>query len=274
MAIQNNPLGNNTDYPDKYSPDVLYPIPRWPARSLLDIDKKIQMYGLDHWQAFELSWLNLKGKPQVAIAELFFNSESENIVESKSLKLYLNSFNQEKIESIEKVTELIRTDLSKLSNSEVKVIATPLRRALRQTANTLPGLCIDNIDISVAEIEPNYQLLRIGQELVFDEQVYSDLFKSNCPVTGQPDWASVSIQYTGMEIMPESLLSYLCSYRSHQGYHEECAERIYRDIMMRCQPSELFVGMNYLRRGGIDINVYRSTRLLGSDCINQRLIRQ
>lgn len=273
MAID-NPLGSDTSYPERYSPDVLYPIPRWPARSLLDIDKKIQMYGLDHWQAFELSWLTSKGKPEVAIAELFFNCESENIIESKSLKLYLNSFNQEKIESTDRVIELITADLSKVSNSEVKVVITPLRKSMRQTANALPGKCIDSLDIEITEWLPNDQLLNCGSELVFDEELYSDLFKSNCPVTGQPDWASVSIKYTGMQIDPESLLRYLCSFRSHQGYHEECAERIYRDIMVRCRPSELFVGMNYLRRGGIDINVYRSTRLLGSEAINERLIRQ
>lgn len=273
MAID-NPLGSNTTYPDSYNPGVLYPIPRWPARSLLDIDKKIQMYGLDHWQAFELSWLNFKAKPEVAIAEIFFNCESENIIESKSLKLYLNSFNQERIESPAKVIEMISADLSKVSNSEVKVVITPLRKSIRQTSNVLPGKCIDELDVEITEVTPNDQLLSCGSELVFDDELYSDLFKSNCPVTGQPDWASVSIQYTGMQINPESLLKYLCSFRSHQGYHEECAERIYRDIMVRCKPNELFVGMNYLRRGGIDINVYRSTRLLGSDEVNERLIRQ
>ncbi|MFK7862888.1 MAG: NADPH-dependent 7-cyano-7-deazaguanine reductase QueF [Pseudohongiellaceae bacterium] len=273
MAID-NPLGSEASYPTSYNPDLLYPIPRWPARSLLDIDKKIQMYGLDHWQAFELSWLNLKGKPQVAIAELFFNCESENIVESKSLKLYLNSFNQERIESIEKVVQTIQKDLSLLTKSEVKVIAAPLGRSSRHTTERLPGSCIDSLDVEITDTTPNEQLLICTEELVFDGRVYSDLFKSNCPVTGQPDWASVSIQYTGMEINNESLLRYLCSFRSHQGYHEECAERIYRDIMVRCQPSELLVAMNYLRRGGIDINVYRSTTILGSDSVNQRLIRQ
>lgn len=273
MTIE-NPLGGETSYPEKYSPDVLYPIPRWPARSLLDIDKKIRMYGLDHWQAYELSWLTSKGKPQVAIGEFFFNCESENIVESKSLKLYLNSFNQERFESIEKVTDVIRDDLSRVSNSEVKVLVTPLTRTVRQVETALPGACVDQADIEISDCHPNEELLSCNEELVFDEELNSDLFKSNCPVTGQPDWASVSIQYTGMQIEKDSLLRYLCSFRSHQGYHEECAERIYRDIMIRCNPSELFVGMNYLRRGGIDINVYRSTQLLGSDAVSSRLIRQ
>lgn len=269
-----NPLGSDTQYPDKYSPALLFPIPRWPARSLLDIDKKIQMYGLDHWQAYEVSWLNSKGKPQIGIGEFFFNCESENIIESKSLKLYLNSFNQERIDSIEKVIDMIRQDFSKVSQSEVKVVILPLRQTLRKTETALAGISLDALDIEIVDTEPNEGLLHCTDELVFDEQLHSDYFKSNCPVTGQPDWASVSIQYTGMQISKEGLLAYLCSYRSHQGYHEECAERIYRDIMVQCKPTELFVGMNYLRRGGIDINVYRSTRLLGSEDINPRLIRQ
>ncbi len=273
MTIE-NPLGGETSYPETYSPEVLYPIPRWPARSLLDIDKKIRMYGLDHWQAYELSWLTSKGKPEVAIAEFFVNCESENIVESKSLKLYLNSFNQERFDTVEKVIDVICRDLSQVTKSEVKVLVTPLRRTIRQTENAPSGVCIDQADIEIIDIVPNDQLLSCNGALVFDEELYSDLFKSNCPVTGQPDWASVSIQYTGLQIPKESLLRYLCSFRSHQGYHEECAERIYRDIMIHCKPTELLVGMNYLRRGGIDINVYRSTQLLGSDIVSARLIRQ
>jgi 7-cyano-7-deazaguanine reductase len=272
--MTNNPLGDQTSYPTKYSPDVLYPIPRWPARSLLEIDKKIQMYGLDHWQAYEMSWLDPKGKPQFAIGEFFFNAESENIVESKSLKLYLNSLNNEKYESIDSVSDIVTADLSAASRSEVKVRLTLISRSTNNLKTELPGICVDHEDVSIEQTEPDRDLLKINSELVFDEELNSHSFKSNCPVTGQPDWASFYVQYTGMQIDKASLLRYLCSYRDHQGYHEECAERIYRDIMLKSAPSELFVAMNYLRRGGIDINVYRSTRLLGSDCINPRLIRQ
>jgi 7-cyano-7-deazaguanine reductase len=269
-----NPLGDETTYPAKYAPEVLYPIPRWPARSLLEIDKNIQMYGLDHWQAYEMAWLNPKGVPQVAIGEFFFNAESENIVESKSLKLYLNSLNSECYDSVEAVVSLVTADLSAVSRSEVKVRLTPLNRCENKLKVDLPGVCIDGEDVTIELTQPDSALLTSGSDLVFDEELYSNSFKSNCPVTGQPDWASFYVQYTGMQIDKASLLRYLCSFREHQGYHEECAERIYRDIMLRCEPSELLVSMNYLRRGGIDINVYRSTRLLGSDCINPRLIRQ
>lgn len=272
--MTHNPLGDQTSYPANYAPDVLYPIPRWPARSLLEIDKNIQMYGLDHWRAYEMSWLNSKGKPQFAIGEFFFNAESENIVESKSLKLYLNSLNNESYESLDSVNQLVTADLSRVSRSEVKVRITPLNRCENNLKVDLPGRSIDEEDVVIELTEPDSSLLEKGAELVFDEELYSHSFKSNCPVTGQPDWASFYVQYTGLQIDKASLLRYLCSYRNHQGYHEECAERIYRDIMLRCQPSELLVAMNYLRRGGIEINVYRATRLLGSDCINPRLIRQ
>jgi 7-cyano-7-deazaguanine reductase len=272
--MTNNPLGDLTSYPAKYAPDVLYPIPRWPSRSLLEIDKNIQMYGLDHWQAYEMSWLNTKGKPQFAIGEFFFNAESENIVESKSLKLYLNSHNNESYESLDMLTRIVAADLSGVSRSEVKVRITPLNRCENNLKVDLPGRSIDEEDVVIELTEPDSSLLYKGAELVFDEELYSHCFKSNCPVTGQPDWATFYVQYTGLQIDKASLLRYLCSYRNHQGYHEECAERIYRDIMLRCQPSELFVAMNYLRRGGIDINVYRANRLLGSDCFNPRLIRQ
>lgn len=272
--MANNPLGDQTSYPSTYSPDVLYPIPRWPARSLLEIDKNIQMYGLDHWQAYEMSWLNPKGKPQFAIGEFFFNAESENIIESKSLKLYLNSLNNERYDSVDSVSAIVMADLSAVSRSEVKVRLTLINRCENKIKVELPGICIDAQDVSIEHTEPDSGLLVKGTELVFDEELHSHSFKSNCPVTGQPDWASFYVQYTGIQIDRAALLRYLCSYRDHQGYHEECAERIYRDIMLRCAPSELFVSMNYLRRGGIDINVYRSTRLLGSDCINPRLIRQ
>ncbi len=221
-----------------------------------------------------MSWLNSKGKPQFAIGEFFFNAESENIVESKSLKLYLNSLNNESYESLDSVNQLVTADLSRVSRSEVKVRITPLNRCENNLKVDLPGRSIDEEDVVIELTEPDSSLLEKGAELVFDEELYSHSFKSNCPVTGQPDWASFYVQYTGLQIDKASLLRYLCSYRNHQGYHEECAERIYRDIMLRCQPSELLVAMNYLRRGGIEINVYRATRLLGSDCINPRLIRQ
>lgn len=269
-----NPLGSQTEHPKKYQPDVLYPIPRWASRSLLDIDKKIRMFGLDHWQAYELSWLNGSGKPQVAIGEFYFNSESENIVESKSLKLYLNSLNQERYKNIETVRSLIEQDLSLVSRSEVKVVIHRLDEVEAESSSARSGRCIDHIDVELVAQLPDAELLKTAEVDADDEILYSDLFRSNCPVTGQPDWASIELRYTGKKICEPSLLQYLISFREHQGYHEECAERIFRDIMLTCQPSELRVGMNFLRRGGLDINVYRSTEPVTSDSVSTRLIRQ
>lgn len=273
-AMTDNPLGNQTEHPKKYRPDVLYPIPRWASRSLLDIDKKVLMYGLDHWQAYELSWLDDKGKPEVAIGEFFFNSDSENIIESKSLKLYLNSLNQESYKSIEVVRSMVERDLSNLSKSEVKVVFHSLDETEDDAMAVRAGRSIDYNKVVLAVAQSDSALLKVEETDAEDEVLYSDLFRSNCPVTGQPDWASIELRYTGRKINESSLLSYLISFREHQGYHEECAERIFRDIILRCKPSELRIGMNFLRRGGLDINVYRSTAPVTSDSVNSRLIRQ
>lgn len=269
-----NPLGENIPSPSKYDPGILYPIPRWPARSLLDIDKKLLMYGLDHWHAYELSWLNDKGKPQIAVAEFYFDADSENIVESKSLKLYLNSFNQERFASTEKLQEIIGNDLSAVSKSKVSVKILGLGQGEAASVSVRKGRSLDQQDIEVTVFQPDAGLLKKSDNPAFDECVYSDLFRSNCPVTGAPDWASVQIEYTGQGIDEASLLAYLCSFRQHQGYHEECAERIFRDIMTTCAPDELTLSMNYLRRGGLDINVYRSTRPMASNEVIPRLLRQ
>lgn len=269
-----NPLGEKVPSPSKYDPGILYPIPRWPARSLLDIDKKLLMYGLDHWHAYELSWLDERGKPQVAIGEFFFNADSENIVESKSLKLYLNSFNQERFASREALGGVISNDLSALSKSRVTVNIMGIGQGEGATVAVREGKSLDGIDVEISVFQPDESLLKTRDEPAFDERVYTDLFKSNCPVTGAPDWASVEITYTGMAIDEASLLAYLCSFREHQGYHEECAERIFRDLVRVCQPTELSLSMNYLRRGGLDINVYRSTQPVPSEAVKRRLLRQ
>ena len=272
--MSGNPLGESIPNPSKYDPGILYPIPRSTARSLLDIDNKLRMYGFDHWRSYELSWLNSKGKPIVAIAEIFFDVESENIVESKSLKLYLNSLNQERFADLKAVAEVIANDLSVASKSQVRIAIHGLESRTQRTASRRDGKLIDSLDIEIFSQTPDESLLKNDSDLVFDETLLTDLFRSNCPVTGAPDWASVLIRYTGMKINEAQLLHYLCSFRHHQGYHEECAERIYRDIMLRCMPEELTISMNYLRRGGIEINVYRSSKSLSVSELEPRLIRQ
>ena len=272
--MSDNPLGESIPSPSKYDPGILYPIPRWPARSLLDIDKKIPMHGFDHWHAYELSWLNQKGKPVVAVGEFWFDADSENIVESKSLKLYLNSLNQEKFGSSQAITEVIANDLSALSKSEAKVLITGADDIEFASQANRVGKKIDALDVEVSKYEPDADLLEIEDSVVFDEELYSDLFRSNCPVTGAPDWASMSVSYTGAKISEASLLTYLCSFRQHQAYHEECAERIYRDIMVKCQPQELSLSLNFVRRGGLDINVYRSSSPMNSEQRVGRSIRQ
>ncbi len=232
------------------------------------------MHGFDHWHAYELSWLNSNGKPIVAVAELFFNADSENIVESKSLKLYLNSLGQEKFNSSAALSDVITNDLSALTKSQVRVDIHGVEQAGSSSPLPARGKSLDNLDVNISTYEPDEGLLVVGDELVFDEEVCSNLFRSNCPVTGAPDWASIEICYTGSRIDESGLLAYLCSFRQHQGYHEECAERIYRDLMVQCAPQELRVAMNYLRRGGIDINVYRSSMPLNSEQANPRTPRQ
>ena len=273
--MEHNPLGEKTEYPRKYDPDILYSIPRGPARSLLGIDKKIKMYGVDHWHAYEISWLDKDGRPKVRMGEFFFNAESENMVESKSLKLYLNSFNNEKFRNDIEVEHNIVTDLSKVSQSEAKVVLLDINKIPPLDKPMRTGISIDNEMISDSIEEGlNERILSVTNKVVSDEELYSDLFRSNCPVTGQPDWASFYIKYTGPQIDRSSLLSYLCAYRTHQGYHEECAERIFRDVLLQCKPTKLKLSLNFLRRGGLDINVYRSTELMTSDMMFSRSARQ
>ena len=272
--MADNPLGESIPSPSKYDPGILYPIPRWPARSLLDIDKKIAMHGFDHWHAYELSWLNAKGKPVVAVADFYFDADSENIVESKSLKLYLNSFNQEKFEDSQKIASIISNDLSSISKSEAKVVIKGVDDSSFGAQLTRHGKKIDTVDIELEKFEPDENLLAVEDEIVFDEEVYSDLFRSSCPVTGAPDWASFFLSYTGRKIAEAKLLTYLCSFRQHQAYHEECAERIFRDIVVQCQPQEVALSLNFLRRGGLDINVYRSSVPISPERALSRSMRQ
>ena len=263
-------LGKEVAYIDTYTPDLLFPIPRQQSRDSLGIAAdQLPFTGIDIWNAYELSWLNPKGKPQVACAQFRFPCESAAIIESKSFKLYLNSLNQTAFTDRAELQAQIAKDLSNCVGATVQVFIHDVDAG--NTFSQLQGLCLDDIDISISHYTPDPDLLRNAGQKV-EETLYSHLLRSLCPVTAQPDWASVEIAYTGSSIDHAGLLQYLIGYRQHQEFHEQCVERIFSDISLRCQPEQLSVRAFYTRRGGLDINPTRSTRTLVP--VNIRLNRQ
>lgn len=260
-------LGQNlekTEYIQQYNPNLLYPIPRQTKREEIGINNNNIFFGVDIWNAYEFSWLNMKGKPQVAIVEFIFDANSINIIESKSFKLYLNSFNQTKFEDIVQIKNILLHDLKNASQGmlTVRIIqAADFDKEFRyQPILELDkiGLCLDRLDIEIDEYTPNTNFLYIDSDDKVNEVLYSNLLKSNCLVTGQPDWATIQIAYTGNSINQEGLLKYLIGFRNHQEFHEQCVERIFYDIMHKCKPTKLWVYAQYTRRGGLDINPFRS----------------
>lgn len=223
--------------------------------------KNLPFFGFDIWTAYELSWLDLQGKPVAKIAEFSMPCNTDNIVESKSFKLYLNSLNQERFDTPSKVASLLEKDLSACVNGPVMVALYSLDNYARQGLQVMPGICLDGLPVSVETYQPDASLLALDEGVVVTESLYSHLLKTNCPVTGQPDWASILVRYTGSPINHESLLKYLISYRDHQDFHEQCIERIFMEILELCQPKDLEVCARYTRRGGLDINPYRSTKM-------------
>jgi len=268
----NNPLGQATIYASLYAPELLFPIERKVSRDLLGLQNELPFAGYDVWTAYELSWLNEKGKPLVALAEFVFPCESPFIIESKSFKLYLNSFNQTKFISHAEVTERLENDLSRVAGEQVKVNLLEINDSALTKIQSLSGICLDELDVTVEHYHPAPDLLTADNSTLVSETVYSHLLKSNCPVTGQPDWASVVISYKGKKINHENLLSYIISFREHQDFHENCVERIFCDIQSRCRPEVLTVYARYTRRGGLDINPYRSTENNLPE--SMRLVRQ
>ncbi|SFC87952.1 NADPH-dependent 7-cyano-7-deazaguanine reductase QueF [Pseudoalteromonas denitrificans] len=254
-------LGQQTEYKDQYAPELLFPIARKLNRDELNvIDSDLPFKGQDLWTGYELSWLNTKGKPQVAVAEFIFPCQSSHLVESKSFKLYLNSFNQTRFNDLNTVQKHLIDDLSKTVNNqvEVKLYTASDFSAIKTTP--LPGICIDDLDIEIDQYQLNSTLLKLEDDhSQVTETLHSHLLKSNCLITSQPDWASIVIRYTGMKICHESLLRYLISFRSHNEFHEQCVERIYCDIQNKLGIKELEVYARYTRRGGLDINPYRSS---------------
>ncbi|MBQ0759059.1 NADPH-dependent 7-cyano-7-deazaguanine reductase QueF [uncultured Zhongshania sp.] len=270
------PLGEKVNYPSQYDPSCLHPILRKQGRDGLGIDATMPLpfAGVDIWNAYELSWLNESGKPQVACAEFRFPADSPNIIESKSFKLYLNSFNQSRFRDASAVQQTLAEDLSAASGAEVQAsVFTPDRWGEAYQIAKPEGECLDDLDINPCFYAPNAELLEVSGDAVYSEILYSHLLRSRCPVTSQPDWASVEIRYRGTKINREQLLAYIVSFREHDEFHEHCVERIFSDISRRCEPEFLAVYARYTRRGGLDINPWRSSDPV-FDPPNSRGVRQ
>lgn len=261
-SLVDAPLGKTSENPNIYSPEILFPIPRSENRQTLGLadSNKLPFFGVDIWNAYEISWLGMTGKPEVAIAQIQTPAESPFIFESKSLKLYLNSLNHSRFASIEEVQSIITEDLSKASGAKVSVKLSGPELWSKLKFKEFEGKLLDRLNL---EIDPNSGpdkswLSAKEDESPIEETLISNLLRSNCPVTGQPDWASVQIHYVGPEINEEGLLRYLIAFRQHQEFHEHCVEKIFCDIKAMCKPSKLSVYARYTRRGGIDINPFRT----------------
>jgi 7-cyano-7-deazaguanine reductase len=268
------PLGEAVSYPSQYDPTCLHPIPRCAGRIALGLGEVLPFHGVDIWNAYELSWLDQKGKPAVACAEFRVPADSPNIIESKSFKLYLNSLNQSRLGNAAEVQALLERDLSTAAGAGVTVsIYGPKQWTAAYSIVTPTGECLDGLDLLLPGSHPNGEVLVVDNSEIVTETLYSHLLRSRCPVTSQPDWASVEIAYTGAKIHSQSLLGYLVSFREHDEFHEHCVERIFKDISDYCQPASLTVYARYLRRGGLDINPWRSSDVQ-AQALNIRGVRQ
>ena len=259
-------LGKSSAYVDQYDASLLFPIPRAGKRAEIGITGAAPFFGADMWTALELSWLNLRGKPQVALAHFTIPAETPNIIESKSFKLYLNSFNNTRFADASEVLARLRADIAEAAwrGGPVQSVGVRLIAAEqfdREPVYELDGLSLDRLDVECTHYQPAPELLVTAPaaEGMVTEVLVSNLLKSNCLVTGQPDWGSVQISYTGLQIQQEGLLQYLVSFRNHNEFHEQCVERIFMDIWARCKPAKLTVYARYTRRGGLDINPLRTS---------------
>ena len=264
------PLGKPTEYTQTYAPELLFAVPRKEARETLGLAADLPFTGCDIWNAWELTWLDLTGKPQIATATFVVNATSANIIESKSLKLYLNSFSMTRFATAADVCEKLTADLSATASADVDVSIH--RDTAAHPIVEFSGQCIDDHDMDSVSSEVDAKILCCDDEQVAGESLYSHLFRSNCPVTNQPDIGSVLIQYVGQKIRAAALLQYIVSYRQHNDFHEACVERMFLDIQKQCNPECLTVYARFNRRGGLDINPYRTNT---SDAANNgRLWRQ
>ena len=264
-------LGKSSAYIDQYDATLLFPIPRAGKRAEIGIAGAAPFFGADMWTAFELSWLNLRGKPQVALVHFTVPCESLNIVESKSFKLYLNSFNNTRFNDADAVKARLRADITEAvwRNTAGEPVVAPATIGVtvvgadqfdREPVHELDGLNLDRLDIECTQYSPAPELLTVTpNEQPVSEVFVSNLLKSNCLVTGQPDWGSVQISYSGDQIEQGGLLQYIVSFRNHNEFHEQCVERIFMDIWTRCKPTKLTVYARYTRRGGLDINPFRTS---------------
>ena len=275
MNVHDSPLGKPTPASSDYDPALLFPIPRSRGRHGLGVEATLPFHGVDIWNAYELSWLDAHGKPRVAVGEFRIPAQSPNLIESKSFKLYLNSFNQSRHADVRALQELMVADLSAAADCPIEARVQLLGSLPMAQIESLKGECIDDVEVSISHFgPPQADLLRSASDnRTVEESLVSHLLKSNCPVTGQPDWASVQIIYAGRRIDRAGLLRYLVSYRNHDDFHEQCVERIFVDLLARCQPRQLTVSARYTRRGGLDINPWRSN-VAGARAENPRLFRQ
>jgi 7-cyano-7-deazaguanine reductase len=253
-------LGKPTDYPGGYDPGLLDPIPRASGRAALGLGAELPFIGVDVWNAYELSWLDHRGKPRAAMAEFRVPAESPSLIESKSFKLYLNGYNQTRVPDTDTLRTMLAHDLSAAAGASVTVQLYTLTSPQSAVISNLAGEVIDDLPIEIQSYgPPDPSLLYGNPDAVTEETLVSHLLKSNCPVTGQPDWASVQIGYHGPRLGRDGLLRYLVSFREHAEFHEQCVERIFQDLLRQCQPSRLSVYARYTRRGGLDINPFRCT---------------
>lgn len=271
--LKDTPLGQQSEYIDTYTPALLYPVARWDAREGLGLEMdSLPFHGVDVWHAYELSWLDQRGKPVVAMAEFRVPCNSRHIIESKSFKLYLNSFANSQFESRQAVTELLEKDLSQCAGGAVEVVLQSLEQAAHFPRIELSGTLIDNLDVEIKQYHYEPTLLQVEQGAEQSGQLISHLLRSRCPVTGQPDWATLIVRYTGSPVSAVSLLRYVVSLRNHEGFHEQIIERIWLDIMQQCNPRQLSVYGRFTRRGGLDINPFRSN--YESLPVSRRTVRQ
>ncbi len=272
-SLKSAPLGKNSDYISSYDASLIFPISRKGKRDEIGVCDPLPFAGFDTWNAFELSWLNKKGKPEVRIAQFDIACDSKSIIESKSFKLYLNSFNNTKFTNEKEVEDLLQKDIAKGVNGQVRVKLISVDDASQYNLCVFGGESLDELDVVCDQYTISDAFLSSEQSTLVEESLYSNLLKSNCLVTGQPDWGSIEIEYKGPKINREGLLKYIVSFRNHNEFHEQCVERVFMDIMKKCCPTELTVHARYTRRGGLDINPVRSTKKI-NPMKNTRMPRQ